>query len=130
MTNDEFKKLNPIKPANPPADIPTGTITLKPPVPSVNPPENPRTGTITLKPLTPSVNPSPNPSTGTITLRPLPNPSPSPSPNPQPTKPNTKRSLTVVYLHKRRKEDYSISSWTKKNLEYYINVYLHASTDS
>ena len=107
MTNDEFKKLNPINPVNPPTDKPTGTI-LKPPVPSANP--------------------SPNRSTGTITLKPSSNP--SPNPNPQPTKPNTKRSLTVVYLHTRRKEDYSISSWTKKNLDYYINVHLHASTDS
>jgi len=57
------------------------------------------------------------------------NPSPDPSPKPYPT-PTYMRSLTIVYLHKGMKVDYSINSWVQTSLEYYINVPIRVSIDS
>jgi len=83
-----------------------------------------------------TLNPSPgltmNPSPG-ITMNPSPgitlNPSPDPGPKPNPT-PTYMRSLTIVYLHKGMKVDYSINSWVQTSLEYYINVPIRVSIDS
>ena len=96
--------------------------------PTVNPTINPNGNNAPKKPPGLTMNSSPgitlNSSPG-ITL----NPSPDPSPKPYPT-PTYMRSLTIVYLHKGMKVDYSINSWVQTSLEYYINVPIRVSIDS
>lgn len=96
--------------------------------PTVNPTIHPNGNNAPKKPPGLTMNSSPgitlNSSPG-ITL----NPSPDPSPKPYPT-PTYMRSLTIVYLHKGMKVDYSINSWVQTSLEYYINVPIRVSIDS
>ena len=112
--------------------------------PTVNPTIHPNGNNAPKKPPGLTMNSSPgitlNPSPGLtmnsspgITLNSSPgitlNPSPDPSPKPYPT-PTYMRSLTIVYLHKGMKVDYSINSWVQTSLEYYINVPIRVSIDS
>lgn len=134
-TREEYAKLIrvPVEPTVNPTIHPNGN----------NAPKKPPGLTMNLSPGI-TLNPSPgltmNPSPG-ITLNSSPgltmnsspgitlNPSPDPSPKPYPT-PTYMRSLTIVYLHKGMKVDYSINSWIQTSLEYYINVPIRVSIDS